>query len=221
MMRAGNVYVADEVDLLRRLRERDEAAFESIVDAWSGAMLHVARMYVSTTDSAEEVVQDAWLGVLRGLNAFEGRSSLRTWVFRILVNTAKSRGVRERRVVPFSSLLDVAQDAPTVDPSRFQMPDEALPGHWNETGAPSSWPTPENAALSAELRTLLSRVIARLPARQRAVLVLRDVQGYSSQEVCDLLDLSAENQRVLLHRARAKARAILEGAGDLVRPRAG
>jgi len=212
---------ADEEDLLRRLRGGDEAAFASVVDSWSGAMLHVARMYVSTVDSAQEVVQDAWLGVLRGLASFEGRSSLRTWVFRILVNTAKSRGVRERRVVPFSALLDAAEDAPTVDPSRFRGLDEGWPGHWSDAGAPCSWPmTPESAVESAELRTLLSDVIATVPERQRVVLVLRDVQGCSSQEVCDLLDLSPENQRVLLHRARARARAVLENASALtLRPR--
>jgi RNA polymerase sigma-70 factor (ECF subfamily) len=189
--------------LLARLTAGDEACFVLLVDAWSPGMLRVARAFVSTPDSAAEVVQDAWVGVIEGLGGFAGRSSLRTWVFRILVNTAKRRGVRESRVVPWSS---VAPDAgPTVDPALFQRAGEPFPGHWRVTPAP--WP--EQQALAAEVRAFLTEAITRLPERQRVVLVLRDVAGHDADEVCRILDLTPANQRVLLHRARATIRREL------------
>lgn len=197
---------ADDV-LVAGLRAGDETLFALVLDAWSAGMLRVARAFVSTPDSAAEVVQDAWLGVLEGIDAFAGRSSLKTWVYRILINTAKRRGSRESRSIPWSSLA--GDDAgPTVDPARFQRAGEPDPGHWREPPAP--WPSPEQATLTGEIRAHLADAVARLPERQRVVLVLRDVEGYTSVEVCSILDITAANQRVLLHRARAFVRAELE-----------
>jgi RNA polymerase sigma-70 factor (ECF subfamily) len=154
-------------------------------------------------------VQDTWLAVLQGVDRFEGRSSLRTWVYRILVNTAKKRGTQEQRSVPVSSLLPSdADDGPTVDPARFQGPDGRYPGHWKES--PTQWPSPENVVLSGEVLRVIGEAMETLPARQRSVLTLRDVDGRTSAEVCDILEITQENQRVLLHRARAAVRARLE-----------
>lgn len=188
-------------ELVARLRAGDEACFALVLDAWSAGMLRVARAFVSTPDSAAEVVQDAWLAVIEGVDRFEGRSSLKTWVYRILVNIAKRRGLRESRVVPESSL------GPTVDPASFQGPGEPHPGHWRQSPAP--WPTPEQHILATETRAFLTEAINRLPERQRAVLVLRDVSGYEAEEVCSILEITAANQRVLLHRARAFVRGEL------------
>lgn len=195
-----------DAELAGRLRSRDASAFALVVDAWSAGMLRLARSFVSTPDSAAEVVQDTWLAVIKGLDGFEARSSLRTWVYRILVNTAKRRGVREGRVVPLSSLPD--DSGPTVDPTRFAGPGEEHPGHWLDF--PARWPSPEQHALSGELRSVLGAALASLPDRQRVVITLRDIEGYSSEEVCAILEISAANQRVLLHRARAAVRARLE-----------
>jgi RNA polymerase sigma-70 factor, ECF subfamily len=192
--------------LVAGLRAGDEATFARLLDAWSASMVRLARSYVSTVDSAEEVVQDTWLAVLQGVDAFEGRSSLRTWVYRILVNKAKNCGVRESRTVPWSGMSP--DDGPTVDPARFQGAGGAYPGHWREFPAP--WPTPEGAVLAGEIRQVIGEVLDTLPTRQRTVLTLRDVDGHSSAEVCAMLEISAENQRVLLHRARAAVRARLE-----------
>jgi len=184
------------------LRSRDEGAFRALVESWTPLMTHVARAHVSTDASAEEVVQDAWVGFLRGIDSFEGRSSLRTWTFRILTNIAKTRGVREQRVVPQSSA------GPTVDPGRFRGPEDDYPGGWKVF--PVRWPEPDDAAVAAETAAMIRAGIATLPARQRAVITLRDVHGFSSEEVCDLLELTPANQRVLLHRARATVRGLLE-----------
>jgi RNA polymerase sigma-70 factor (ECF subfamily) len=165
-------------------------------------MTHVARAHVSTDASAEEVVQDTWVGFLRGIDTFEGRSSLRTWTFRILTNIAKTRGVRERRMVPQSSA------SPTVDPERFRGPDDEFPGGWKVF--PISWPAPDHSAVEAETAAAIRAEIGRLPERQRAVITLRDVHGFTAQEVCEVLELSPANQRVLLHRARAAVRGVLE-----------
>jgi RNA polymerase sigma-70 factor (ECF subfamily) len=145
--------------------------------------------------------------VLEGLRGFEGRSSLKTWVFRILLNKAQRLGGRESRTVPYSSLA-ADDEGPTVDPSRFQGPNEPYPGHWREWPAP--WPDPEDAALAGELRRRAGAALAELPERQRVVLALRDVEGYDAAEVCSILDITAANQRVLLHRARAHVRRRLE-----------
>jgi len=199
----------DEV-VIADLRAGDEAAFADMVRSWSPGMIRVARGYVSTADSAAEVVQDTWLAVIEGIDRFEGRSSVKTWVYRILTNTAQRRGARESRQVPLSSRPDATR---TIDPQRFQGPDEAYPGHWREL--PSPWPTPvaptpEHQALSQEARSELDTALARLPERQRVVITLRDVEGLTSDEVCEVLEISAANQRVLLHRARASVREQLE-----------
>jgi RNA polymerase sigma-70 factor, ECF subfamily len=199
--------LAADTTTVAALAARDEAAFARLVDHWASAMFRVARSHVSTDASAEEVVQDTWLAVLRGLDRFEGRSSLRTWVFRILVNTAKTRGVRERRTVPMSALAP-ADAGPTVDPDRFRGPDDAYPGGWKVFPAP--WPSPDHGILGDDARTVVVAAIAGLPDRQRAVVTLRDVHGFEADEVCTMLDLSSGNQRVLLHRGRAAVRARLE-----------
>ena len=196
----------DESELLASLRAGDEAAFADVVNEWSRPMLLLARGFVSTEASAEEVVQDTWLAVIRGLDGFEGRSALRTWVYRILVNIAKTRGVREHRSIPWSSLGD-EDSGPTVDPDLFRGPDDPYTGGWKSF--PPAWRSAEDGVLDAEVRDHLRLALEQLPDRQRIVLTLRDVLGCSSEEVCDLLDVSAANQRVLLHRARAAARAGL------------
>jgi RNA polymerase sigma-70 factor (ECF subfamily) len=194
--------------LVAALRDGDSAAFASVLDAWSSSMLRLARSFVSTHASAEEVVQDTWLAVLNGLGGFEGRSAFKTWVYRILVNTAKKHGGRERRSIPWTSLLPKDEDhGPTVDPTRFQGADGAYRGHWREF--PAEWTSPEATALRGEVRTVISGVLGELPNRQRIVISLRDLDGHSSEEVCDLLQISAANQRVLLHRARAVVRERL------------
>ncbi len=200
---------ADAV-IVQRLRARDEAMFTALLDAWSPGMLRVARAYVGDEHAAQDVVQEAWLGVLRGIDGFEARASLRTWTYRILVNRAISRGSRDARVIPASALTPTAEDyGPTVDPARFRSSDDPYPGHWRSH--PERWPTPESALLARETRGYLAAALERLPARQRIVVTLRDVEGYSSEQVCDILAISPANQRVLLHRARAALRAALEG----------
>ncbi len=158
--------------------------------------------------AAEEAVQETWLAVVRGLDSFQGRSSLRTWTFRILMNVARRQGARDRRMVPWSHPEDDGI-GPTVDPDRFRGPGEKWAGGWTQAGAPRAW-GPEAAVLSAEIRSLLGRALDQLPARQRAVVGLRDVHGLSAEEVCEALDVNSANQRVLLHRGRARLRQILE-----------
>ena len=192
---------------MARLRAGDDDAFAMVLDAWSPAMLRVARRCVPTSDLAAEVVQDTWLAVVEGLSGFEGRSSLKTWVFRILLNKAQRLGGRESRTVPYSSVT-AEDEGPTVDPSRFQGPHDPFPGHWREMPLP--WPDPEDAALAGELRRCAGAALAELPERQRIVLALRDIEGYDTAEVCSILDITAANQRVLLHRARAHVRRRLE-----------
>jgi RNA polymerase sigma-70 factor (ECF subfamily) len=198
----------DDPELARRLGDREEVAFAMVLDAWSPGMLQLARSFVTTDDSASEVLQDTWVAVMTGVGSFEGRSSLRTWVYRILVNTAKRRGQRESRIVPWSSWTpDAAEaDGPTVDPSRFQGPTEDYPGHWR--AFPQQWP--EDQVLAGETRAIVRAAMEGLPVRQRIVMTLRDVEGCSSEEVCTILEISAANQRVLLHRARATVRAAVE-----------
>jgi len=198
----------EDARLVEGLRARDETAFAALVRMYGAGMLRVAQMFVSSRAVAEEVVQEAWLGVLKGIDRFEGRSSLKTWLFRIVANTAKTRGVREARSVPFSSFGDDAEDA-TVTADRFLGAGDRFPGHW--AVPPSSWAgLPEARLLAAETMDLIRREIERLPPTQRAVLTLRDVEGLSTAEVCNALDLTETNGRVLLHRARAKVRAALE-----------
>lgn len=198
---------ADEARLVEGLRAGSEDAFAELMRLHGAAMLRVAQMYVSSRAVAEEVVQEAWVGVLKGIGRFEGRSSLKTWLFRIVTNTAKTRGVRESRSVPFSALGD--DDGGTADADRFRGPDEGFAGHW--AVPPESWAgAPESRLLGRETLEVIEREIAGLPVQQAAVLTMRDVEGFSSEEVCNVLELSETNQRVLLHRARSKVRRALE-----------
>jgi RNA polymerase sigma-70 factor, ECF subfamily len=196
---------AGERDLVEALRHGDEAAFASLVDELTPSMLRVARLYVSNQAVAEEVVQEAWVGVLRGIDRFESRSSLKTWIFRILTNTAKTRGIREARSVPFSSLADDGE--PAVDPDRFLGDGSRFPGHW--AAPPRAWEGGDRL-LEREALELVEREIAKLPPAQAVVITMRDVEGLGSDEVCNALDISETNQRVLLHRARSKVRRALE-----------
>lgn len=206
----GPVLVSPEdLRLVGKLRDGDEAAFRDLVDRYMPSMLRVARMYVSTTAVAEEVVQEAWVGILQGLDRFEGRSSLRTWMFRILVNIAKTRGQREGRSVPFSALAGDDSDEPSISAERFLSEGEPRPGHWSSV--PPSWEgVPEERLLSGESVSRVGDAIRELPPMQAEVIRLRDVQGWTSAEVCNALGISETNQRVLLHRARAKVRRSLE-----------
>jgi len=170
-------------------------------------MVRVASMYVRSRASAEEVVQDAWLGMLKGLHLFEGRSSLKSWIFRILVNCAKARGASEGRSVPMSALADSGtEEGPSVPADRFRGDDERYPGHWSDP--PEPWPDAQ--VESSEMVALVREGIGMLPESQRTVMTLRDVDGWDSGEVCELLAISEGNQRVLLHRARSKVRAFVD-----------
>ena len=203
---------ADEAALVARLRAGDEQAFEALVARHYGTMLAVAQTYVKTRAVAEEVVQEAWLGLLQSLDRFEGRSSLKTWILAILVNKAKTRGVREARSVPFASLAPEG-DEPAVEPERFRGPQDGFPGHWR--AYPGNWgATPDVALEDRETLRVAMRAIAALPPAQQTVIRMRDVEGYSSDEVCATLEVSAANQRVLLHRARSRVRAALEAHLD-------
>lgn len=197
----------DDADLVRRLREGDEAAFAEIVDMYGASMLRVARLYARDVAVAEEVVQETWLAVLNGIDSFEGRSSLKTWIFRILANRAKTRGEREGRTVPFSAVGGADSGEASVDPDRFLSPDDPqTPGAW--ASPPRDWP--QERLLEGETLGVLRDAIEMLPDVQREVIRLRDVEGWSADEVADLLEISDGNQRVLLHRARSKVRAALE-----------
>jgi RNA polymerase sigma-70 factor (ECF subfamily) len=194
----------DDARLVAALRSGDRQAYEELVERYTPTLLRVASLFTPTRAVAEEVVQETWLGVLRGIGRFEERSSLKTWLFRILTNTAKTRGARERRTLPFSALAgaEVDQAEPVVDPARF----DADSGHWSQP--PSDWP--EERLLAAETRDVIRAAVDALPPAQRAVISLRDVEGWPAEEVRDVLELSEVNQRVLLHRARSKVRAALE-----------
>lgn len=205
IMSAEDSLPADEV-LVARLRHGDEAAFALLLDSWSGGMRRVAASYVATRASADEVVQDTWLAVIEHIDSFEGRSSLKHWVYRIVANSAKRRGRREHRTIPSGGF--VPGDEVTVAPARFVPGGQPYAGHWHEL--PSPWPSPEQETLAAEMSRLVAEAVCRLPARQGAVITLRDIEGHTSQETCSLLDISPANQRVLLHRARAGVRAELE-----------
>lgn len=204
-MSAGEL---DDRNLCAALRRGDEAAFTTLVREYHAPLRRLALGYVRRPAVADEVVQETWLGVLRGIDAFEGRSSLKTWIFRILVNTAKTKAEREGRMVPLSSLA--GDDDPSVDASRFlDEQHERWPGHW--ACPPARWDElPEHHLEGQETLAVLQRAIDALPAIQRRVIVLRDVEGWPSEEVCTLLQISEGNQRVLLHRARSKVRQALE-----------
>jgi RNA polymerase sigma-70 factor (ECF subfamily) len=207
----------DDLALIERLRAGDETAFGALVGRHQAQMLRIARMYVSTQAVAEEIVQEAWVGILQGLDRFEGRSSLRTWMYRILTNIAKTRGQREGRSAPFSSLAGADLDAPSVEESWFRGSTDRWPGTW--ASLPDDWRAiPEERLLGREVRAMVRAAIDGLPPMQAQVIRLRDVQGWSSAEVCNALEISETNQRVLLHRARARVRRALEGYLEKERP---
>ena len=205
----GALSASEEAGFVARLREGDELAFEALVDRHYATMLAVARGYVRTRAIAEEVVQEAWLSVLNGIDRFEGRSSLRIWIMRIVVNIAISRGEREARSVPFSAFASEEGDEPAVDPERFRDQSDGFPGHWR--AYPGNWAAlPDDALLGRETLDVVTSAIEELPDAQRVVITMRDVAGCSPEEVCGMLGVSDGNQRVLLHRARSHVRAALE-----------
>jgi RNA polymerase sigma-70 factor (ECF subfamily) len=206
--RAVAVAGSAEAQLVDALRAGDEVAFAQLVREYQPSLVRVARIYVSTQAAAEEVAAETWLAVLKGIGRFEGRSSLRTWIFRILTNIAKTRAQRDGRTLPFSALQDPGRvPEAALDADRFLDPEHPRwPGHW--AVRPEPWP--EDAVIAAETQARLAEAIEALPATQRAVISLRDIEGWSSEEVRNALDLSETNQRVLLHRARSKVRRALE-----------
>jgi len=204
------VDAAGDAQLLARLRAGDESAFRVLVGRHDRAMRRLARTFVASQAVADEVVQETWLAVIQGLEGFEGRASLKSWMFRILVNRAQTRGAREQRTTPFSSLAPAEpEEGPTVDPDRFLPPGHPVAGYWSLT--PNRFfELPEERLLAQETAQIVARAIGRLPDRQKQVIGLRDVEGWEAEEVCQSLDLTPANQRVLLHRARAAVRAELE-----------
>jgi RNA polymerase sigma-70 factor (ECF subfamily) len=203
---------SEDAELVARLRAGDESAFAELIDRYGATMLRVAQMYVRDRASAEEVVQETWLAVLKGIDRFEGRSSLKTWLFRILTNRAKTRGERDGRVVPFSALAGAGDEAgeASVDPDRFLGPDSPHPGAW--AAPPRAWP--QDKLLERETLGVIEMAIDKLPEAQREVIRLRDVEGWTPMEVAEALEITDGNQRVLLHRARSKVRAALEAYLD-------
>jgi RNA polymerase sigma-70 factor (ECF subfamily) len=210
---AAAAAAAEDRRLVQGLRAGDEAVYTELVRGWHPAMVRVARMYVRDRSVAEEVVQETWLAVLGGIDRFEGRSSLKTWVFRILTNRAKTRGVREARSVPFSALggdAEAQAGEPAVPAERFLSPDNPrTPSAW--ATPPRSWASiPEERLEARETLDCIRMAIADLPDAQRAVIALRDIDGWSAAEVRDALEITDANQRVLLHRARSKVRMACE-----------
>ena len=200
----------DHGSLLISLRAGDEGAFTWLVQKYHNSLARLALNYVRDYAVAEKVAQETWIAVLKGLDRFEGRSSVKTWIFTILTNRAKTRGQREKRSTPFSELDTAFEDEPTVDPERFKSPNsQTFPGHW--ASKPGSWENiPEHTMLSQELLNVVRRAVSELPPAQQSVIELSDIEGFSSNDVCNILGISETNQRVLLHRARAKVREVLE-----------
>jgi RNA polymerase sigma-70 factor (ECF subfamily) len=209
---AGGRAASSDEQLVAGLRAGDERTFRELFERNYPMMKRVARGYVTCDAVAEEVVQDTWMAIVTGIDRFEGRSALSTWMFSILTHQAKSHSARERRALPFSCVGHGDVDEPAVDPDRFQKDDEAWPGHW--ATPPRPWQKPERRLLSLEAREHLKKALPGLPERQRQIVALRDIEGLSGEEVCDLLGLSEENQRVLLHRGRSRLRAALEDYFD-------
>lgn len=207
----GSAATAEDLQLVQLLRSGDEAAFISLVDRYTTTMMRLAMIYVTVRAVAEEVVQETWMAVLEGLGRFEGRSSLKTWIFRILTNRAKTRAQREGRSIPFSSLIDDDSDAagPALSPDRFLPADHWWSGHW--VSFPSNWEEmPEERLLAQETAACVKRAVEALPPVQREIITLRDIEGWTSEEACNVLGISEGNQRVLLHRGRSKVRSTLE-----------
>jgi RNA polymerase sigma-70 factor, ECF subfamily len=202
----GSASSAGDAGLVERLRARDEQAFAELIQLYHGPLLRLALGFVPSRAVAEEVVQETWVGVLDGLATFEGRSALKTWIFRILTNRAKTRGVRENRTVPFSGLSDPeGEHEPAVDPTRFQRN-----GMWGLPPRPWEDDAAEKILMTRQGLKELEAAIAALPPNQRVVVTLRDIEGLDAEEACNVLGISETNQRVLLHRARSKLRVVLE-----------
>ncbi|MGO9972446.1 MAG: RNA polymerase sigma factor [Solirubrobacteraceae bacterium] len=208
MAGAGAGGSAADEQVIAALSAGDERVYRELFRRKYPMMKRVARGYVDSDALAEEVVQETWLAVINGIDRFARRSSFDTWIFSILVNRARSHSARERRAVPFSSIGPADSETPSVEASRFQTDDQAWPGHW--ATPPRPWQKPERRLLSLEARQHIKHALAELPERQRVVVGLRDVEGCSAGEVCELLELSEENQRVLLHRGRSRLRALLD-----------
>jgi RNA polymerase sigma-70 factor (ECF subfamily) len=204
----------DDAVLVKALVARDPDAFAYLLDRHHGPLVRLAQQYVPNRAVAEEVAQETWLAVIEGIDRFEQRSSVKTWLFRILINIARSRGVQERRTIPFATTA-TPDDGPAVDPHRFRRLDPRTRGQWKRP--PHPWGDPEQRALDAETLETIQRAVDRLPPDQREVLTMRDLLGWSASEVCDALEVSDTNQRVLLHRARSKVRTALERHYDQVR----
>lgn len=198
----------DDQRIIAGLRAGNEAVFIELVDRFNGSLVRVAMRYVPSRAVAEEVVQDTWIGVIEGIDRFEGRSTVKTWLYKILIYRARARGERERRTMPFSSLA-ADESAPSVPTERFRGSDALWAGHW--ATPPRRWDgDAEDRLLAGEARDVIEAVIAELPETQRDVIVMRDMSQLSSAEVCDVLGVTEANQRVLLHRARSRVRAALE-----------
>lgn len=207
----SNTPIPDARAQLDALRRGDERVFVELVKQYNGMMVRIAQMYVGDHITAGEVVQEAWLGVLRGLNGFEGRSSLKTWIFTIVSNLAKTRGMRDKRTIPFSFIPNYEEDTdePAVPAERFRGAGEIGAFGWK--APPAAWESdPVAQTLNGELKTYLDAAVEALPDQQRAVITLRDIQGWTADEVCNALGIAETNQRVLLHRARSKVRRALE-----------
>jgi RNA polymerase sigma-70 factor (ECF subfamily) len=198
---------SDDAVLVKALAGRDPDAFAYLLDRYHSTLVHLAQQYVPSRAVAEEVAQETWLAVIEGIDRFEQRSSLKTWLFRILVNIARSHGVKESRSVPFAPRAELDNE-PAVDPSRFRR--FALRGRGQWKVPPQPWTDPEQHALDTETVSVINRAVDHLPPAQREVLTMRDLVGWSATEVCDALEISDANQRVLLHRARSKVRGALE-----------
>lgn len=204
--RPGGKASAEDLALVKRLPAGDESSFTRLVERYHGPLLRLAQVFVANRGAAEDVVQETWLAVLNGLHAFEGRSALKSWIFAILTNRAKTRAVRDKRFIAFSELSGPGmEEEPAIEPDRFTSG-----GAWSAPPRPWDDDTPEQLLLRRETLALVEKTMAGLPPRQRAVVTLRDVEGLDAAEVCDILELSEVNQRVLLHRARSKVRSVLE-----------
>jgi len=210
--KTGQSDYLDDTVLVSALRDGDEGAFGWLLGRYDGSLRRVAMSYVQTRAVADEVVQDTWVGVINGIDRFEGRSSLKTWLYRILMNIARARGVHEHRSVPFASASAVLEDGgePAIDPDRFlSAPADDPAGHW--VSFPLPWEhEPEDRLEAAETVAVVREAMRTLPPAQQEVMTLRDVEAWTSSEICDALNISETNQRVLLHRARAKVRRALE-----------